>query len=417
MYRIFVILLLAGSGHSQDIEKLLKDIFTPPPIETSTIPTTTTSTAKPVIEIKPTTFVPPPNSNVTSCKLDGKDGVCVVYYLCNTNKTISTDGVGVLDIRAEGPCPSYVDVCCFPPDQRPSNDPLIAKPDPSQLQREGCGWANPNGVGMRTTGERDGETKFGEFPWMVAILNLKPEKNNIPNGTKILRYVSGGSLIHPSVVLTAAHNVAKTLELRVRAGEWDTQIANEIYPHQDREVESIVVHKDFNNINMYYDVAVLFLKSPVDMAPNVGVVCLPPYDVIVYPDTRCYASGWGKDKFDKESQYQVILKKVEVPAVDHQICQDRLRTTRLSYFFRLHSSFMCAGGKPGKDTCKGDGGSPLVCPILFEKDRYVQNGIVSWGIGCGDTGIPGVYVDVSKVRNWIDDEVKARGYMSEVYTY
>ena len=31
--------------------------------------------------------------------------------------------------------------------------------------------------------------------------------------------------------------------------------------------------------------------------------------------------------------------------------------------FRLHSSFLCAGGIPGKDTCKGDGGSPLVCEV------------------------------------------------------
>lgn len=43
-----------------------------------------------------------------------------------------------------------------------------------------------------------------------------------------------------------------------------------------------------------------------------------------------------------------------------------------------------AGGEPGKDTCKGDGGSPLVCPIPGRVDRYYQSGIVAWGIGCAD---------------------------------
>lgn len=38
------------------------------------------------------------------------------------------------------------------------------------FQREGCGWRNPKGVDIRTTGDVDGETKFAEFPWMCAIL-------------------------------------------------------------------------------------------------------------------------------------------------------------------------------------------------------------------------------------------------------
>lgn len=42
------------------------------------------------------------------------------------------------------------------------------------------------------------------------------------------------------------------------------------------------------------------------------------------------------------------------------------------------------GGEPGKDTCKGDGGSPLVCGIPNTIDRYYQSGIVAWGIGCAD---------------------------------
>jgi len=58
-----------------------------------------------------------------------------------------------------------------------------------------------------------------------------------------------------------------------------------------------------------------------------------------------------------------------------------------------------------KDTCKGDGGSPLVCPSKFDPNTYVQTGIVAWGIGCGENGTPGVYADVSKASCWIDSVV------------
>lgn len=54
---------------------------------------------------------------------------------------------------------------------------------------------------------------------------------------------------------------------------------------------------------------------------------------------------------------------MELPVVKHKTCQDKLRQTRLGRLFELHRSFMCAGGEAGKDTCKGDGGSPLVCPM------------------------------------------------------
>lgn len=68
---------------------------------------------------------------------------------------------------------------------------------------------------------------------------------------------------------------------------------------------------------------------------------------------------------------------------DHDTCQTGLRAaTRpnqskpvLGPRFTLHSSFLCAGGKAGEDTCTGDGGSPLVCPEKGSKrgeERYVQ---------------------------------------------
>jgi len=70
--------------------------------------------------------------------------------------------------------------------------------------------------------------------------------------------------------------------------------------------------------------------------------------------------------------------------------------------YKLHDSFICAGGINGKDTCKGDGGSPLVCPSKYDPDTYVQAGMVAWGIGCGEDGTPGVYASVSKALCWID---------------
>lgn len=39
----------------------------------------------------------------------------------------------------------------------------------------------------------------------------------------------------------------------------------------------------------------------------------------------------------------MILKKVELPMVPFQSCQDSLRRTKLGRYFNLHESFVCAG--------------------------------------------------------------------------
>lgn len=50
--------------------------------------------------------------------------------------------------------------------------------------------------------------------------------------------------------------------------------------------------------------------------------------------------------------YQVIMKRVELPIVNNAKCEQDLRTSRLGQRFKLHNSFMCAGGQKGIDTCE-----------------------------------------------------------------
>lgn len=51
-------------------------------------------------------------------------------------------------------------------------------------------------------------------------------------------------------------------------------------------------------------------------------------------------------------EYQRVMKSLTLPLVDRPACVDSLRTTRLGPYFRLHPTFLCAGGEKGKDACK-----------------------------------------------------------------
>lgn len=86
--------------------------------------------------------------------------------------------------------------------------------------------------------------------------------------------------------------------------------------------------------------------------------------------------------------------------LSNRVCEEQMKKTRLGPSFNLHKGFICAGGEEGKDACKGDGGSPMVC----ERHGHMElAGVVSWGIGCGLPGVPGVYVRVSHYLDWINE--------------
>uniref|UniRef100_T1ISX7 Peptidase S1 domain-containing protein n=1 Tax=Strigamia maritima TaxID=126957 RepID=T1ISX7_STRMM len=284
-------------------------------------------------------------------------------------------------------CPP-LQVCCrssiLPP--RPGPQPL----PPPQAK---CGTRNLNGIvgRVKNPNQVEGETQFGEYPWQGAILRK--------DGTERL-YVCGATLISPTHVLTAAHCVHTHLpvNLKVRLGEWDVSTNAELYPFVEIDVADIRIHPEFYPGNLNNDIAVLRLAFPVDFRafPHVAPVCLPPR-FESFAGQRCVVTGWGKDSFGLEGIYQNILKQVDLPVIANFDCENRLRHTRLGPGFFLHPGFMCAGGEPGKDACKGDGGSPLVCEL---NGAFVVAGLVSWGIGCGHPNVPGVYVGKMKIAHF-----------------
>lgn len=75
----------------------------------------------------------------------------------------------------------------------------------------------------------------------------------------------------------------------------------------------------------------------------------------------------------------------------------------------ISSRHICAGGKLGTDTCRGDSGAPLMA--FDDSDRQQQfwylAGVLSFGPQeCGKEGVPGVYVRASKLSDWIISKLR-----------
>lgn len=176
-----------------------------------------------------------------------------------------------------------------------------------------------------------------------------------------------------------------------------------------------MIHPQYHASSLRNDVALLILEKQFRLTENVVPTCLP-YQGMKFDEKRCITMGWGKNSY-KRGTYQPILKKLELPIIPRDKCLKALQNARLGPFFNLHISFICAGGEANKDTCKGDGGSPLMCPIVGQPGRYQQVGIVSWGLTCGIHDTPGVYVNMAIFIDWIDFTLSVHGFEHSIYKY
>ncbi|XP_006074225.2 granzyme A isoform X1 [Bubalus bubalis] len=146
------------------------------------------------------------------------------------------------------------------------------------------------------------------------------------------------------------------------------------------------------------DLKLLKLKKKATLNKNVAILQLPKEGKDVDPETACRVAGWGQSH--NNSPVSKILREVNVTIIDRKICNDQ---SHYNYNPVIGLNMICAGSpQGGKDSCRGDSGSPLICNNTFR-------GITSFGIPgkCGDPRGPGVYTLLSKKHlNWIVKTMK-----------
>ncbi|CAG9810820.1 unnamed protein product [Chironomus riparius] len=363
------------------------------------------------------------------------DCVCVPKNLCNSNNTLITDGNGLIDERSFNLCGTG-NICCRL--QKSTSKPIPQKIT-TTTQRNFLNFNISNITNLISTilrpvestdfkpttvkpasnlqciskkgkrlqeriliddeaeegDEHDqvGETTFAEYPWMIELLKINQK-------TRVFEYKCGAVLVNPTTALTANHCLKSKVpsNFQIKAGEWDRSSALEYLPHQDRSVSKIIAHPQYYAGGLYNDIAILKWNSPLKLELNVQPLCLPEENEIIPTGTRCIVTAWGKTA--QNSPTTDRLKFVRVPIVDHSKCQKQFRDFRLGPRFRLHESFVCAGGEEGLDACNNDGGSPLVCKRP-DSDSYILAGLVSWGLDCGLKDVPGAYTNIFNLLKWI----------------
>ncbi|XP_028614503.1 serine protease 52-like [Grammomys surdaster] len=233
---------------------------------------------------------------------------------------------------------------------------------------------------------------ISKFPWHVGIMN---------HGY----HLCGGSILNEWWVLSASHcfeQINKS-NLEIIYGRDDLSTKNMTY----QKVDKLIVHPKFDDWLLDNDIALLLLKSPLNLSINKIPICVSELS-----DLRswknCWVTGWGVTNVSGIKIQPEKLQKVQV---------DLYRWDWCSYLLPvLTKNMLCAGTQDaGKDACQGDSGGALVCNKKRNIATWYQVGIVSWGIGCGKKNLPGVYTKVSHYLNWIINQTAKAGkpYMYE----
>lgn len=283
--------------------------------------------------------------------------------------------------------------------------PVDVHPKLRLLNQDICG-ANPYPFD-----KEQNKPVFLTYPW-VGLIEYSQD------GVREKKTLCHAILISKRYLVTAAQCVYNTKNHRpttIRLGDYDTSTSQDCDqldgqrvcspPTQTLNIETIVIHQQYNKPRFANDIALIRVRQSVDVSEdNVKPICLPFTKTLrSFKPSHFTRTGW------KYSNSQTRIQRSEATVMESVQCQ-RLYTEHripLEKTFRQicveRDEATSAGGKCIFDVSA----APLQAVQTVDgSPRYVLHGLLSFGPNKCNLTYPDVYTNIGTYLQWILDNVQ-----------